>query len=80
AGMDHERRSLRLAVRDLRWRREAAPDSRDAERDSPEAEPGAPDAEQDSIVLEFRLTRGAYATTVLREVFALDADYDESST
>ncbi|HEV2272331.1 MAG TPA: tRNA pseudouridine(13) synthase TruD, partial [Steroidobacteraceae bacterium] len=46
AGMDHERRSLRLAVRDLRWRREAAPDSRDAERDSPEAEPGAPDAEQ----------------------------------
>ena len=59
AGMDQERRSLRLAVRDLRWRREAEPDA---------------------IVLEFRLTRGAYATTVLREVFALDTDYDESST
>jgi tRNA pseudouridine13 synthase len=60
AGMDQERRSLRLAVRDLRWRREA----------------GAADA----ITLEFRLTRGAYATTVLREIFSLDADYDESST
>ncbi|HVC30477.1 MAG TPA: tRNA pseudouridine(13) synthase TruD, partial [Steroidobacteraceae bacterium] len=57
AGMEQERRSLRLAVRDLRWRREA-----------------------DSVVLEFRLTRGAYATTVLREVFAPGADYDESST
>ena len=73
AGMDQERRSLRLAVRDLHWRREA-------ERDSRQAEPDAPDTERDSIVLEFRLTRGAYATTVLREIFALDADYDESST
>jgi tRNA pseudouridine13 synthase len=60
AGMDQERRSLRLAVRDLRWRRDA-------------------DA-TDSIILEFGLGRGAYATVVLREVFALDADYDESST
>ena len=57
AGMEQERRSLRLAVRDLRWRREA-----------------------DSIIVEFRLGRGAYATAVLREVFALDADYDDSST
>ncbi len=57
AGMEQERRSLRLAPRDLRWRREA-----------------------DSIVVEFRLSRGAYATTVLRELFALDADYEESST
>jgi tRNA pseudouridine13 synthase len=57
AGMEQERRSLRLAVRDLSWRRE-----------------------QDSIVVQFRLGRGAYATTVLREVFALDADYDESNT
>ena len=65
AGMEQERRSLRLAVRDLRWRREA----------------GAPDTgAADAIVLEFRLGRGAYATTVLRELFALDADYDESST
>lgn len=60
AGMDQERRSLRLAVGDLRWRRDA-------------------DA-ADSIIVEFRLSRGAYATAVLREVFALDADYDESST
>ena len=60
AGMEQERRSLRLAVRDLRWRRDAAA--------------------ADSIIVEFRLSRGAYATVVLREVFALDADYDESST
>lgn len=62
AGMEQERRGLRLAVRDLRWRREAG--SREA----------------DSIILEFRLTRGAYATAVLREIFAVEADYDESST
>jgi len=60
AGMDQERRSLRLPVRDLCWRRDA-------------------DA-ADAIILEFRLGRGAYATTVLREIFALEADYDESST
>jgi tRNA pseudouridine13 synthase len=60
AGMDQERRSLRLAVRDLRWRRDA-------------------DA-ADSIIVEFRLSRGSYATVVLRELFELDADYDESST
>lgn len=62
AGMEQERRSLRLAVRDLTWRRET-----------------------DAITLDFRLTRGAYATTVLREVFALAeplpaGNYDESST
>jgi tRNA pseudouridine13 synthase len=56
-GMEQERRSLRLAVRELRWRREA-----------------------DDIVIEFRLSRGAYATAVLREIFTLDADYDESNT
>lgn len=60
AGMEQERRSLRLAVRDLHWRRDAA--------------------DADSIVVEFRLGRGAYATVVLREVFALGADYDESNT
>ena len=60
AGMDQERRSLRLAVRDLRWRRD--------------------DAAHDSVIFEFRLSRGAYATVVLREVFDLEADYDESST
>ena len=57
AGMEQERRSLRLAVRDLSWRREA-----------------------EAVTLEFRLGRGAYATTVLREVFALEADYEESNT
>lgn len=60
AGMDQERRSLRLAVRDLRWRRDG-------------------DA-ADSIIVEFGLSRGAYATVVLRELFELDTDYDESST
>jgi tRNA(Glu) U13 pseudouridine synthase TruD len=58
--MDQERRSLRLAVRDLRWRRDADV--------------------ADSIIVEFGLSRGAYATVVLRELFELDADYDESST
>jgi tRNA pseudouridine13 synthase len=57
AGMEQERRSLRLAVRDLRWRRD-----------------------EDAVVLEFRLSRGAYATAVLREVFSMDTDYEESST
>ena len=57
AGMEQERRALRLPVRGLKWGREG-----------------------EAVVLEFRLGRGAYATTVLREVFALDADYEESST
>jgi tRNA pseudouridine13 synthase len=48
AGMDQERRGLRLAVRDLEWTRE------------PEA-----------VVLRFHLTRGSFATTVLRELFDL---------
>jgi len=46
AGMDQERRGLRLAVRNLEWTREP-----------------------DAIVLRFRLTRGSFATTVLRELF-----------
>jgi tRNA pseudouridine13 synthase len=58
AGMEQERRSLRLAVRDLQWSREP-----------------------NAVVLRFRLTRGSFATTVLREVFdvggsAADADGD----
>jgi tRNA pseudouridine13 synthase len=57
AGMEHERRSLRLAVRNLQWQRE-----------------------EDAVILQFRLSRGAYATAVLRELFAVDADYEESST
>lgn len=46
AGLAQERRSLRLAVRDLQFSRES-----------------------DSVVLRFRLTKGSFATTVLREVF-----------
>jgi tRNA pseudouridine13 synthase len=47
AGMDQERRSLRLAVRELEWR-----------------------CEPTSVLIQFRLARGGFATTVLREIFA----------
>lgn len=56
ADMRQERRSLRLAVREL------------------EAQ-----IEPDGVLLQFRLTRGAYATAVLRELFVLE-DYEPSST
>ncbi|MEA3180756.1 MAG: tRNA pseudouridine13 synthase [Gammaproteobacteria bacterium] len=46
AGMEQERRSLRLAVRNLEWSREP-----------------------DAVVLRFRLAKGSFATTVLREIF-----------
>jgi tRNA pseudouridine13 synthase len=46
AGMEQERRSLRLSVRNLEWSREP-----------------------NAVVLRFRLTRGSFATTVLRELF-----------
>jgi tRNA pseudouridine13 synthase len=52
AGMDQERRALRLAVRELAWHRE-------------------PDAS--AVVFQFRLTRGSFATTVLRELIDSDA-------
>lgn len=55
AGMDQERRALRLAVRELAW----------------ESEPGA-------VVLRFRLTRGSFATTILREIIQSDAVGEES--
>lgn len=45
AGMDQERRALRLVVRDFAW-----------------------ESESNAIVLRFRLTRGSFATTVLREI------------
>ena len=60
AGMDQERRSLRLAVRELGWNRE--PDT-------------------SAIVIRFRLTRGSFATTVLRELIDSDGfeeDREES--
>lgn len=56
AGLDQQRRSLRLAVREL----------------SACIEPGA-------VVVQFQLTRGAYATAVLRELCA-PADYARSNT
>lgn len=59
AEMAQERRSLRLAVRDLEWARDA-----------------------DAVVLRFRLARGSFATTVLREIFdasARDGDEDADS-
>lgn len=56
AGMDQERRALRLAVRDLTYTRE--PDT-------------------NSLVISFRLTRGSFATTVLRELIDSDASVDE---
>jgi len=54
AGMDPERRALRLAVRDFTWTREP-----------------------DALVVSFRLTRGSFATTVLRELIDSDASVDE---
>jgi tRNA pseudouridine13 synthase len=45
AGMEQERRALRLAVRDLHWRPDEA-----------------------GVVIGFQLTRGGFATTVLREI------------
>ena len=55
AGMEQERRSLRLAVRDLQWSREA-----------------------NAVVLRFRLTRGSFATTVLREIFEVGGAEDDA--
>ncbi len=49
AGMEQERRALRLAVRDLECSREP-----------------------DAVVLRFRLGRGSFATTVLREIFDVE--------
>jgi tRNA pseudouridine13 synthase len=62
AGMDQERRALRLAVRDLTWHRD--PDATGIDGKLVAA---------NAIVLRFRLTRGSFATTVLREFIASDA-------
>jgi tRNA pseudouridine13 synthase len=55
AGMEQERRGLRLAVRDLQWSREA-----------------------NAVVLRFRLARGSFATTVLREIFDVGGSEGEA--
>jgi tRNA pseudouridine13 synthase len=56
AGMDQERRSLRLAVRELSGNRDGA-----------------------DLVLRFRLTRGSFATSVLRELLDTEATQRSSS-
>ena len=61
AGMDQERRALRLAVRELKW----------------ESEPGGPMGQPSAIVLRFRLTRGSFATTVLRELIESNVPGEE---
>ncbi len=55
AGMDQERRALRLTVRDFTWTRES----------------------DDSIVVSFRLTRGSFATTVLRELINSETSVED---
>jgi tRNA pseudouridine13 synthase len=55
AGMEQERRSLRLAVRELRWQREKG-----------------------DVTLRFRLGRGSFATTVMREIFDFAQEGDAS--
>jgi tRNA(Glu) U13 pseudouridine synthase TruD len=59
--MDQERRALRLTVRELTWHRE----------------PDASGIHANAVVLCFRLTRGSFATTVLRELIDSDPLGDE---
>ena len=54
AGMNQERRALRLSVRGLGWTRESG-----------------------DVVLKFWLTKGSFATTVLRELFDTDGGEEE---
>src|SRR5262249_4685680 len=54
AGMEQERRSLRVSVRDLTWARD----------------------DFSAVTLHFRLARGSFATTVLREIFDVGAGED----
>jgi tRNA pseudouridine13 synthase len=67
AGMDQERRALRLAVRDLAWEREPG---------RPMGQPGGPMGQPSALVIRFRLTRGSFATTVLREIIESSAPLD----
>jgi tRNA pseudouridine13 synthase len=68
AGMDQERRALRLAVRELTCQRE--PDINAIDTKAMHAT---------AVVFRFRLTRGSFATTVLREIIDSDAlDEDDS--
>lgn len=60
AGMEQERRSLRLAVHDLTWEQEPA-------------QGGAASA----LLIRFRLARGSFATTVLREILDTQGQGEE---
>jgi tRNA pseudouridine13 synthase len=55
AGMEQERRSLRVAVRNVAWTQESAT----------------------TVVLRFRLSRGSFATTVLREILDVSGATEE---
>ena len=82
ARMDQERRALRLAVRELTWKREPAAEANTTDAmhastaDAMDANTAnAVDAntvDASAIVFSFRLTRGSFATTVLREL--IDSD------
>jgi tRNA pseudouridine13 synthase len=54
AGMEQERRALRLAVQDLTY-----------------------DLTAEAIVFRFRLTRGSFATSVLRELIDAEGSAEE---
>jgi tRNA pseudouridine13 synthase len=55
AGMNQERRALRLSVRELDWERQG-----------------------EAVVVRFWLTKGSFATTVLRELFDTDGAEEDS--
>jgi tRNA pseudouridine13 synthase len=55
AGMNQERRALRLSVRELDWERQG-----------------------EDVVVRFWLTKGSFATTVLRELFDTDGAEEDS--
>lgn len=56
AGMNQERRALRLAVRELGWERQGA-----------------------HVVVRFWLTKGSFATTVLSEIFDVEAGEESAA-
>jgi tRNA pseudouridine13 synthase len=81
AGMDQERRALRLAVRELSWHRESDTEAIDTKATNANAvDANAVEANAacgTAVVFRFRLTRGSFATTVLRELIDSNALGDE---
>ena len=75
AGMDQERRALRLAVRDLEW--DGEPGGPTGQPGAPIGQPRGPTGQANAIVLRFRLTRGSFATTVLRELIEANVPGEE---